>query len=56
MSLGRHGVTRVECAVGDDAWQESGDSRARADSDIAGNLTGTRIGDGGSTQNGESLG
>jgi hypothetical protein len=56
MSLGRSSVTRVECAVGDDAWRESGDRSARADSDVARNLTCARIGDGGSTEDGEGLG
>ena len=41
-------------AVGDDAARESGDGRARADSYVAGNLTGASISDGRSTQNGES--
>ena len=43
MSLCRHTVTRVECAIGDDAWWESGDGSARADSDATENLSGAAI-------------
>ena len=56
MSLCRWIVTRMKCAVGDDAWRESGDGSARADSDATGNLTGAAIGHGRSAQNGEILG
>jgi hypothetical protein len=56
MSLCRCSVTRMECAVGNDAWRESGDGSARTDSDVAGNLTGAAIGYGRSAQDGESLG
>ena len=49
-------LTGVECAVGNNAWRESADGRARADSNAAGNLTRAAIGYGRHTQHGESLG
>jgi hypothetical protein len=56
MGLCRRRITGMECAVADDARRESGDGCARADSNIAGNLTGAGIGHGRSAQDGERLG
>jgi hypothetical protein len=56
MSLRRRSVTRVECAIGDDTGPEAGDSSAGTDSDAAGNLAGSGIGHGGSTQDSEIFG
>jgi hypothetical protein len=56
MSLRRYGVTGVECTIGNDAGPEAGDSSAGTDSDAAGNLTGSGIGDSRSAQNSEIFG
>jgi hypothetical protein len=56
VSLCRGRVIRTECAVGNNTRWESGDSCARTDSDVAGNLTGAGIGHSRSAQDGESLG
>jgi hypothetical protein len=55
MSLCRGSVTGVKGAVRDDAWRESGDVSARANSDATGNLAGAAVGHSGSAQDGEIL-
>jgi hypothetical protein len=55
MSLCGYGITRTECAIGNNAWREPGDGSARTDSDVARNLTGAAIGHGRGAQDGEIL-
>jgi hypothetical protein len=56
MSLGRGIVPWSEGAVGDEAGRESGDGRAGANSDAAGNMTGAAVGHSRGTQDSEILG
>jgi hypothetical protein len=56
VSLRRDSVTRMECAVCDDAGRESRDGGAGTNADASGHLGWAAIGHGGSAEDGEFLG